>query len=1746
MYGKTGVEKCLSDHYAARIAMLKATQLPVSGRPSAKPPRSEQTRAPSVGAGTATLDRTLFAAKGNSEALATVSTFGRYSVAVKSDQGTAVQVIDRMAGPGPVDGSAGHSDGRVDGFLDRGQYKVRLFADPRGSGDAQLSITPSVELNAGEQQLVELKPIAADLADHEQRSYWLDITERRSVAIEATGRYLADLRLWKDGNWLVDAVPMAGVRDPVGGQPLAIRQLAVTLEPGLYRVTAYGGVGEKWSSGGNGKPFYLRYGIAKLPEAGRFVEEASPLGLDRWLVPKSASYFRIDIDHPEHAVLSVADYAADHPFSAGGTRAAVEKDSRDPKAEVRVYGQSATDYWLVTVERTPGAKYRLQYFDDRRERALDVPGESANYWLATLQAGSGVDALDPTAIVVADSKTVVAASTLHVDETTAWRRKFNLIQPVSLYLQADGPTELVVEGTGADAEYRIEPFLTDRPQDYRTPPTKMSGGAWRVDKGYWELTVMPRESGKGILDMTLRATKATAKPIEQPRLTAPVFPSVGVAHDSRYMLYLSATGENCGGAALHKLPLDLTNGATFQLAGGATVTISATMPAAGTLEARTEDGSAVPLAIDGRTAVAGPMVEVGAHSVALTAPGNQPVYVSLLFTPTTLLQATPLPPVDPARLAARPKFPELVPDKPAFLDLDRSETATFNVAVGKPALYRLESSGIIETSGALRTRTVTSLDGQAANGVGRNFLIQQYLREGDYQLSVSPSGRSHGAIGVAVSATPVADLGALEPELWARATLSPGQAGRYRFHIAVAGDYRLRTLGLHHDFTMRLDDGDGWPVLKPGTVADVTQRFEPGDYQMVLLPQAVEARAVTLLSRITQPAELSGHGPFALPLGDTGRNRWMEPEKGAARTPDRWTFSLPAPADLTLTINNGMSATLVQDGKATDKVALSNRVWTGTLPRGDYAVEVVSAEPNSRVDYSLTVSPTEMVVGQTRPVTAPATLPVSVGEDRQIEFASFGGEDVKARLLDQEGKLVAANDDRDNDWNFLIPLRLRPGRYQLQIDPVGARSLKTEVALIQAGEVKDAPLPFDKRATVADGQVHIVPIGDSPPGTLVAVTVQAATSVGLSIEGMNADQSWKTLGSTSGRDPYLALARGSNGKRELRLRVWSIDHAHIPIDFVLSSVTPANESESGLASRGVTLTPLEGAASSLAAASVTLDQPGVLQLTGGAGTMRWAVAADTAVTRDSSGAIVTPSSRIWLVDRVDGKRAPTIIARRIDPNGADPIHLVVRGGESISLPIPPAKDSGGIVLWRADGQGGQPGVALHEMGAVPARPPLMAVGVESPTLGSAVAVAPAALTKPVIKLWNAGSSDEEMPVTLSHTAFTAPKAMNAALGITDGSIGTREAQSLVLPAGMKRLTLVLPPDTVAIPMKGDAPEQVLWTMTARAEIVETAAERILLLHAATGASPYSLTVEPVDAKAPLALSAGAIISRYSPTPGLLHFRIDPAPSPDTLLHVAGSAEGATVVGPDGAVRRGKDVAVAPGSQVTVAYRLGLFAIGTDAPVARDISPAVAVTPPSAVALAGGHMNLTIPGGSPRLIHVASDTPVVLRTQSGADGAGRVLFGAGADLNFVVAQGQAANLSVEPAGVAALSGSAHFTAVNLTPIGEGLGSKRRLAPGQSRAFSFALPDTRTIGVGVRASVDIATCRLLAADGTEIGRGLVHMHELKAGSYVLVVDAPNDGPAIDIEPALVGSMTPDKGPPESVKADYLALVGKQVRK
>jgi len=113
---------CAATRVAAAVAAL-AVSPPARSAPAASP-------APPVGVREgAALARAEVPAKGRAETLLTVSQFGRYAVLARSAQGASLQLVDRMAGPGSVAGVAGSRDGRLDLFLDRGDYKVVARSD---------------------------------------------------------------------------------------------------------------------------------------------------------------------------------------------------------------------------------------------------------------------------------------------------------------------------------------------------------------------------------------------------------------------------------------------------------------------------------------------------------------------------------------------------------------------------------------------------------------------------------------------------------------------------------------------------------------------------------------------------------------------------------------------------------------------------------------------------------------------------------------------------------------------------------------------------------------------------------------------------------------------------------------------------------------------------------------------------------------------------------------------------------------------------------------------------------------------------------------------------------------------------------------------------------------------------------------------------------------------------------------------------------------------------------------------------------------------------------------------------------------------------------------------------------------------------------------------------------------------------------------------------------------------------------
>ena len=663
----------------------------------------------------------------------------------------------------------------------------------------------------------------------------------------------------------------------------------------------------------------MRYGIPRLPQAGRERLTVGPLGYDRFLAPGDPTYFRLELPEARPAQLQVGQADPDQPFHNAGSVGEITKKSLPPVAEVELDKTPDHDR-IVTVTAESGQPYVLQQFEDSREYRFE---RSGNYWVSTVHSGHATDSVDATAIVARWTRSgldrgAFLDSVVEIDGKRGWTRRCNLLDPMTVFFKVGATGRYEVLSRGVRASFRIEPFFTFRPHGYETPPAKPNGSTWDLDAGFYVLTVLP--DTKGILDIVVRpygvltyALELLGKEPEKeqtPLRAGALFPSVTLDTDDYYVAYLNEQPGVRSGVVLRALPLDLTEALPVAQRPGDEVKAPFKAAERGTLRARDEAGNLIGISVDGGAPVKEATVEPGDHTFSVAIAGKETVLYSVALEPQRLQAAAPLPPVPAEALDALPKFPTLTAAAPIFLDMENAESATFLVRADTPALYRLESTGLLATEGNVRTRTVLSLDRQGRNGVGRNFLIQQYLREGDYQLTVQPRGESAGHLGVRLGKAPVTDGGLLAPSVPARISLPAGQGVAYRFTIPSHGEYHLRTLGLGHEFRCRLEDADGWPIESPNIRADITRTFEPGDYRLVLLPEDVMTRRVTVLERIAEPLHFVGHGPHQLPLDRQVEHVWVQASVGGQEPPDVWEFSMPAAAGAQIDLSAEMTGVL--------------------------------------------------------------------------------------------------------------------------------------------------------------------------------------------------------------------------------------------------------------------------------------------------------------------------------------------------------------------------------------------------------------------------------------------------------------------------------------------------------------------------------------------------------------------------------------------------------------------------------------------------------------------------------------------------------------------------------------------------------------------------------------------------------------------------------------------------------------------
>ncbi len=1689
---------------------------------------------PAISAAQPMLENNSLPAKGRQETILTVPAFGRYSLLTKSDQGTALRYINKMSGPSRVSGSAGEQDGRIDTFLDIGEYKIITYADENGSGNVSLKAVAFTETNAEiVPELVEHKLVSTQLGDFQQRSYWINLKSRQTLLIEAAGRSLSDLQLWHDGNWLLNINPSSQTIEPEPGKPLSVRRISADLNPGLYLLVAYGGEALPWAETSSDQPFHLRMGIPEIAGSGVDHLVTSPFGYDRWLVPATTDYYRLELQKNSPASINVENFSDSYTFSRSGRRGEITKESRVPIAELHTNRGRKDRKKVVTISTTAGQDYIFQRFSAVRRHTIS---DSGTYWVSTLHSGYGEDSADATSILTDyyNREKYVDSRAIELSQSTGWKRRFNMLDTLTMYFEVKQQGSYRVEAEGISGKFRFEPFTTFRANNYKTPRLRALDTSWALDRGFYILTIVPEHDALGVATLSVYAdgNKPVGNSIAQ---VSSRYRSVRASRNHRYTIYLNQQPGVTSGILVRKYPIDLSDAMPLTLNPDENLFLSVKIPDKGELVAKTEDGSLLAIGLK-KSSSSGFLkptqdgnryqVSAGRYDLAIHNQGETVQNYQLQFTNASQLESTALPAFD-LNLVRRPDFPELSTEQAQYLDLGKRQWSAFNVIVNEPGLYKLESTGLLQTRGNIRTRVITQLDQQSANGVGRNFLIQQYLREGDYQLSLAPEGDTSGHMGVELNRTNLIDGGLLEDGIAARYSLPLGEGLQYRFEIKKTGRYKLQSFGTNGFFKARLEDGDGWPLIRPGVDSDFELDLNAGNYRLVVLPTELPARVLTLLQQVKKAETRKGHGPFAMNLNpDSYSHTWLEPDEGEDRQADIWTFSLPAQAETSLKLSEGMEARLIGvNGEALPLKFSHLKPFKQTLAAGQYRIEARASRKNNRLDYSLTLGLRELLVGQQRSITAPVEIDISTGQASLIEINSFGRNDVRAELFSNQGRLLARNDDRENDWNFDIIQSLPKGHYRLRVMPVGKAKAKTTVRLSEPKALAEQAMQLPANLSLRKPLIHSYRLDLSAQTGVVAIATESRDSVSLTLEKRHSDGTWYDIANSVGSNALLLAAIDNHDKADqhYRLKVWSPEQRGAEIRLGATLLSSAISTEATV-TRGLKLDGKKLLSYNLVAASIELNSPGMFKVPPQIdNSLLWIGEKDGQL--QAYDGFISSASKIWLVSL---KASQPLQATRVLLKDET---LQFNVGANTPAWIDSVASADGYDLVVAESRIGLPGVSVLHDSKLDAR--TMGVGFAS---SMALSAASTEATKFRVKVWDTGSGKSQLPIRLKRYQFemSTPQILKA--GIHDVLLGANAARSFRLDGKPQDLRFNLPQGVAAVLLKKDKILQSFWPdRSNRSYQVWTDADTVLTFN--TWGEDKVLNIQLNAATGTAQISQQTLFKHYFAKSGNFSLIADSTSSEDSLITVHGEQTQLQIQNQQGQVLRGNQLPITENSLVNLSHGVGLVTVWLNQKLEfnGDIQGSNQLLP-AQIKLNDKQQSFIFERKSASFISLQAATPLIasIRRQGLPDEI-RV-FERGMKTSLFLPQGKS-QLRLESTTNQDLSGLLNIAELNQVELKEGLGNQVSLLPGDSRIYRFDIPQSQHVGIGVQASVDVTRAYLFNQRGELLGEGVTQKHRLSEGSYYLMVELPaQPGSGVEIRPAIVGLESRDTGPSNQIMLDY----------
>ena len=1704
---------------------------------------------------------------------------GMYHISARSDSGTACTLVDHQRGPFANSGTVAKKNCELDLLLDSGTYRLRLESAKEGSGTVQLSVKAFADRFERPLKLERGRSDNTQLPQGQQASWWVRVDARQHVELRVVGRTAGVVKLWRDAKWVEEINTSHSEVKPLKGKPLHAWKLAGTLEAGDYLLTAYGAEAKRWTAGGDQDFVFVANGYPHGP-----ADRVQTFSLPAWgqmffQVPSGrlAAFLALDGAAKQQVRLEVyplPDKQGDRSSSRTGSCDVV------PKALVPICSafSNQDQRHLVVVIGPPGTTGRVRwagywhsstladdlYTSGTTSIEFDAPA-SGDYLVATDDVPVDTDAA-PLSCSLSPVRQVRWKKTQHdylkLSNDRAFDRAFNYDgREAMIWFEITESGKYRIK-TGGERKSRCELFREDSRIERETSGCDIQRS---LDRGLYQLKLYRGNPGierlairyggsSGFLGLGKRKGSQGAKNVTKNSCR---IEKMALEKKGRYRLRLNRSGRvTARGLILRKLPLAIDKPLPLVIDAGEILRLP--MAAGAALEVRAvgrpnflcAQGGATPsVARDGVCRLA----DTGAKTdLVISNPGAESLAVTVL---------RPSPPVSLAALQVHSpksrKLEQLKVGQTRFFDFDRGQSHSLVFDVKQAGQYHLTTSGLLATECRVRTPIFPRLASKRGGGRGRNCLVAGYLRPGRYLLTSTTHGQSRGRGGMTVIRRPVEKKAAVQADGKTFFRVAPDTMVQQSLSVPESGRYTLLTQGQGVDLQCRLEDADGWPLVRVPTSCSQSLLLDKGKYLWGQLPLTVESMRQTSLEMVRDAEVLSGNKVHPVKLNKSYTVELGEDGK------DTFRFSLSAAMHVYFSLSNSMQARIYRrvkgqkpalvevipppgmslpedeaehepeddpgcdceyvdeyDEECADVCSGSRGAPSTTQPipagrrvkleAGDYELRSEHSRADRGIRYRLSLATTLLAPGlamEGRRV--PGELTVRMPKAGVLRIQSSGKTDVRCRLFDKRGELVSEGSDIGADWNCLTAVPVAAGDYRLVLEAENGIPGVTRVAA-NAPEVREVGVLSDDQELETSNNVLL---GELPKPAGQAVSeVGFSSKLRFSCALEDADGKELTRQMNVLRCGFLVWTAGRAHRVRLWTRRWS---GKIKVKMVLRPVVAMSDGDIPVGK----------------AARVPVIRTGRYETA----KKVWCIAADDAGPMKFCGPWSSLDKGDVIFSTTGPKREPDLemeeLIAELKPSetmplriGTDPTWQHQRSEElalhllSVSVPrgeraAPACRLEGGVQQLRSDG---------CYAAVAPTRESLagwwLAGREGAPALGG---------------------GDRSRPANLTRSAARVPK---TALRLRPGEhrlVWSGMVARYGLPAGASRIELTLPADAWAVQIGKDdravdlcPPEEQLFTCVLGANGGE--------LYLASNADRQARVRVLLVPHPPGRTQLSGLFERWPLASGRIHLDV-PAADGQRILQVRG-ADRCRVALSDGTRLSGCQVELSSGlgAQLTIEHRPG--------PIQALVSPAAQLVrarwgsvptanaakpllPAEAMPLSGTlvERSLTI------------DRPSVVRVQAGAGLCGLVepdakllVFGEGlgCDLHRLLQPG-AYRLLIRGFAGKPLGGSLVWTSAPLAELSEGVGLEDWVAPGQARTYFFQLADNGGVGIGVRSTADLLTCTVMDRQQRVIAIGCQQFLKLKAGTYLLSVEAPKTARPLRFRPVVLGL----SGSAARVPEDYL---------